>query len=91
MKSEFKDELLFLANNFLFKNVPKKGESLEQLKKLIADNVTDELEQNLINNLLNSKYRVQISNFCTSEGHYSDQLVLSIFSMIFSILSFQEQ
>lgn len=90
MKTEFKDELLDLANKFLFENTPTKGDSISQIRKILNDNIKNDSELNLINNLLNRKYVTQISDFCTTDGREYNQLMISIFSLIFSILSFQE-
>ncbi|WP_177764100.1 hypothetical protein [Flavobacterium sp. I3-2] len=90
MKNDFKNELLVLVNSFLFENDTQKGIVIEKIRLLIDENVKNEPELVIINNLLNRNYKTQISNFCVSEGQDSKQMMLSIFSLIFSILSFQE-
>jgi len=90
MKNDFKNELLVLVNSFLFENGIQKGVVIEKIRLLISQNVESEQEIVIINNLLNRNYKTQISNFCVSEGQDPKDLMLSIFSLIFSILSFPE-
>lgn len=90
MKNDFKEELLILVNNFLFENDNNKGAIIENIKQLIVENVKSESELLLINNLLKSKFNVEINNFCISGGKESKQLMLSLFAMLFSILSLPE-
>ena len=90
MNNDFKNELLVLTNSFLFENDTQKGEFLKKIKQLIRENVESEIELKLINNLLDKKYNNEISNFCSSDGSEHAKLMLSVFAMIFSILSLPE-
>lgn len=90
MKNDFKNELLVLVNGFLFENDIDKGAVIEKIRQLIDENVKDDNELKLINNLLNRKFGTEINNFCVTDGQDSKQVMLSIFSLIFSVLSFQE-
>jgi len=90
MKNDFKNELKRLANVFLFENDTEKSFILEKIKVLLKENVTNEVDLNFINNLLGRNFRIEINNFCISNGKESQQLMLSIFSLIFSTLSLQE-
>ena len=90
MNYDFKNELLVLVNSFLFENDIDKGVVIEKIGQLIGENVKDDNELKLINNLLKLKYSVDINNFCNSGGKESKQMMLSIFSLTFSVLGFQE-
>lgn len=90
MKNDFKNELLVLTNSFLFDVNTKKDQTIQKIRSLLSENITNEAELNFINNLLNRKFGTEINNFCVTDGQDSKQVMLSIFSLIFSILSFPE-